>query len=150
MEGIPLCQDVFPPQFPQLKTLLRRQTAEEERRSQLYTEMHSLKLALSDSEERVRQISQELAEATTLRVAARPAESLTSVIDAVLVSLGFIQLGISQQLLHTSGRKFLYSEPVRGHAGSSAGRAQTDGRQGSNFEARFDSRKTSNFLTLLL
>ncbi|CDJ61836.1 hypothetical protein, conserved [Eimeria maxima] len=76
-------RDAFPDLFPELEDILRRHAVQRERQQQLQTEIQSLNRVLEASEQRVKETTDSLAAATSLRVSTKPAVSLASVITGL-------------------------------------------------------------------
>lgn len=80
-------RDAFPDLFPELEDILRRHAVQRERQQQLQTEIQSLNRVLEASEQRVKETTDSLAAATSLRVSTKPAVSLASVITGLQAEL---------------------------------------------------------------
>ncbi|CDJ37626.1 hypothetical protein, conserved [Eimeria tenella] len=76
----------FPDLFPQLQMALQQQAAAAEKQQQLQAELQSLKLVLQQNEEKVKEATEALEEATNLRVTSRPKASLANTIAALKAS----------------------------------------------------------------
>lgn len=74
-------------EFPELEDILRRHAVQRERQQQLQTEIQSLNRVLEASEQRVKETTDSLAAATSLRVSTKPAVSLASVITGLQAEL---------------------------------------------------------------
>lgn len=81
LAGLDVCA-----QFPQLQMALQQQAAAAEKQQQLQAELQSLKLVLQQNEEKVKEATEALEEATNLRVTSRPKASLANTIAALKAS----------------------------------------------------------------